>query len=221
MAFHSVHQFGGGDKAVAGAAFVREAFSWKAFFLGPLWLRRHRLWAALLVWTIAYLVLIAASRTVVSADTAFVIAVSLQILLGLEANHLREVKLAARGYRLVEIIAAPAREAAEIAFFAASLRKTPRPNPWPGRKAAPEREVWPVNVAIVDYGSGNLHSAHKAFERAAREAGLAANHPVTRDPDMISRADRIVLPGVGAFADCRAGLDAVPGMVAAMTASRA
>jgi glutamine amidotransferase len=76
-----------------------------------------------------------------------------------------------------------------------------------------------VNVAIVDYGSGNLHSAHKAFERAAREAGISAAIRVTRDPDEVFHADRIVLPGVGAFADCRSGLEAVPGMVAAMTGS--
>ena len=74
-----------------------------------------------------------------------------------------------------------------------------------------------MSVAIVDYGSGNLHSAHKAFERAAREAGLTCAINVTRDPDEVARADHIVLPGVGAFADCRRGLDAVPGMVGAMT----
>jgi len=74
-----------------------------------------------------------------------------------------------------------------------------------------------VNVAIVDYGSGNLHSAAKAFERAAREAGLAAEVAVTSDPDAVRRADRVVLPGVGAFADCRRGLDSVPGMVDALT----
>lgn len=73
-----------------------------------------------------------------------------------------------------------------------------------------------MTTAIVDYGSGNLHSAHKAFERAAREGALASPIVVTADPDVVAKADRIVLPGVGAFADCRAGLDAVPGMVAAM-----
>jgi glutamine amidotransferase len=77
----------------------------------------------------------------------------------------------------------------------------------------------PGHVAIVDYGSGNLHSAHKAFERAAREAGLSGTISVTRDPDEVFQADRIVLPGVGAFADCRRGLDAVPGLAAAMTAA--
>jgi glutamine amidotransferase len=74
-----------------------------------------------------------------------------------------------------------------------------------------------MSVAIVDYGSGNLHSAHKAFERAAREAGLDRVVKVTSDPDEVARAEHIVLPGVGAFADCRRGLDAVPGMVEALT----
>jgi glutamine amidotransferase len=74
-----------------------------------------------------------------------------------------------------------------------------------------------VTVAIIDYGSGNLHSAHKAFERAARESGLSQDILVTRDPDIVRRAESIVLPGVGAFADCRKGLDDLPGMVGAMT----
>ena len=75
-----------------------------------------------------------------------------------------------------------------------------------------------MSVAIVDYGSGNLHSAAKAFERAARETGYAEPIVVTRDPDEVARAERIVLPGVGAFADCRRGLDAVSGMVEALEA---
>lgn len=74
-----------------------------------------------------------------------------------------------------------------------------------------------MTTAIVDYGSGNLHSAQKAFERAAREAGLSSPIVVTADPAVVATAQRIVLPGVGAFADCRAGLDAVPGMVEALT----
>jgi glutamine amidotransferase len=70
-----------------------------------------------------------------------------------------------------------------------------------------------ASVAIIDYGSGNLRSAAKAFERAVRDTGADHEVHVTADPDVVRRADRIVLPGVGAFADCRAGLDAVPGMV--------
>ena len=69
-----------------------------------------------------------------------------------------------------------------------------------------------MRVAIIDYGSGNLRSATKAFERAAQEAGLDASIELTDKADVVSAADRIVLPGVGAYADCRAGLDAVPGM---------
>ena len=71
-----------------------------------------------------------------------------------------------------------------------------------------------MSVAIVDYGSGNLRSAAKAFERAARDTGDEIF--VTSDPEAVAAADRIVLPGVGAFADCRRGLDAVPGMVEAL-----
>jgi imidazole glycerol-phosphate synthase subunit HisH len=73
-----------------------------------------------------------------------------------------------------------------------------------------------MTVAIVDYGSGNLHSAAKAFERAARESGHDQPILVTNDPDKVRAADRVVLPGVGAFADCRRGLDAVTGMVEAL-----
>ncbi len=74
-----------------------------------------------------------------------------------------------------------------------------------------------MTVALIDYGSGNLHSAAKAFERAARALELPEKVVVTRDPETVYRADRIVLPGVGAFADCRKGLDALDGMVDAMT----
>ena len=74
-----------------------------------------------------------------------------------------------------------------------------------------------MRVAIVDYGSGNLRSAAKAFERAAREAAVAAEIVVTGEAEMVAVADRIVLPGVGAFADCRAGLFAVAGMAEALS----
>ncbi|RWM03889.1 MAG: imidazole glycerol phosphate synthase subunit HisH [Mesorhizobium sp.] len=69
-----------------------------------------------------------------------------------------------------------------------------------------------MRVAIIDYGSGNLRSATKAFERAAREGGIAATIELTADAGRVRSADRIVLPGVGAYADCAAGLHAVPGM---------
>ena len=67
-----------------------------------------------------------------------------------------------------------------------------------------------MTVAIIDYGSGNLHSARKAFERAAREAGANDEIKVTARPEDVLAADHVVLPGVAAFADCRARLVASP-----------
>jgi glutamine amidotransferase len=72
-----------------------------------------------------------------------------------------------------------------------------------------------VTTALVDYDSGNLHSARKAFERMAAEAGLGAV-VVTSDPDVVARADRIVLPGDGAFPACRRALHAAPGLAEAI-----
>jgi glutamine amidotransferase len=68
-------------------------------------------------------------------------------------------------------------------------------------------------VAIVDYGAGNLRSAEKALAEAANGSARVV---VTSDPDAVRKADRIVLPGVGAFADCKRGLDALRGMVEAL-----
>jgi glutamine amidotransferase len=73
-----------------------------------------------------------------------------------------------------------------------------------------------MHVAIIDYGSGNLHSAAKAFERAAREEGSDLAIRVTASPEDVAKADRIVLPGVGAFADCKRGLADIPGMIDAL-----
>ena len=70
-----------------------------------------------------------------------------------------------------------------------------------------------MTVAIIDYGSGNLHSAAKAFERAAAEAKTGQKICLTSDPETVRRAERIVLPGVGAYADCMSGLARVEGMI--------
>lgn len=70
-----------------------------------------------------------------------------------------------------------------------------------------------AHLALIDYGSGNLRSAEKALARAAREGGTGMEICVTSDPEVVKTADRIVLPGVGAFADCMRGLTALPGMV--------
>jgi len=74
-----------------------------------------------------------------------------------------------------------------------------------------------VNIALIDYGAGNLHSAHRGLERALADTGVTGTVTVTSDPETVRRADRIVLPGDGAFRDCRASLGAVPGMIEALT----
>ena len=71
-------------------------------------------------------------------------------------------------------------------------------------------------VALIDYGSGNLRSAEKALVEAARRSSLAYDIDVTDDPERVAGADRIVLPGVGAFAACMGLLHARPGLIEAM-----
>jgi imidazole glycerol-phosphate synthase subunit HisH len=71
-------------------------------------------------------------------------------------------------------------------------------------------------VALIDYGSGNLRSAARALTRAAETSGTNHEVVITADPDRVAEAERIVLPGVGAFADCMRGLSAIPGMLAAL-----
>jgi glutamine amidotransferase len=75
-----------------------------------------------------------------------------------------------------------------------------------------------MRAALIDYGSGNIASAAKALSRAASET---SGHEivVTADPDLVRKSERIILPGVGAFADCMRGLGAIPGMVEALNQS--
>jgi imidazole glycerol-phosphate synthase subunit HisH len=73
-----------------------------------------------------------------------------------------------------------------------------------------------VTTVVIDYGSGNLRSAAKAFERAAASNGIATAIKVSGEAEDVRAAERIVLPGVGAFADCRRGLAAVPGLEEAL-----
>lgn len=117
MALYAIHLRDNAPQSIAGAEFVCQAFSWKAFFFGPFWLLSNGLWAGLALWTAAYLLLAEAAITFISSWASASIALVLQVLLGLEASRLREAKLAAKGYRLVEIVAARASDEAEIAFY--------------------------------------------------------------------------------------------------------
>jgi glutamine amidotransferase len=73
-----------------------------------------------------------------------------------------------------------------------------------------------MTIALIDYGAGNIRSAAKAFEHVIDRTGSSERIVVTSDPDIVARADRVVLPGDGAFADCRRNLDAVDGMAEAI-----
>ena len=148
------------------------------------------------------------------------------LLVGMEAASLRRWTLNRRRHRNLGVVVGDDPEVAERRFFRRWARA--------GKAAAevgdaanyaaehaargrarhdrpvPEAGMSAMTTAIVDYGSGNLHSAAKAFERAAREAGLREPIASPAIRTAVRRADRVVLPGVGAFADCRRGLDAVP-----------
>jgi imidazole glycerol-phosphate synthase subunit HisH len=73
-----------------------------------------------------------------------------------------------------------------------------------------------VTIAIIDYGAGNLRSAEKAFQYAIAASGVRETVTITSDPEVVAGADRVVLPGDGAFADCKRNLDAIPGMIEAI-----
>ena len=136
----------------------------------------------------------------ISGASGMMIDLLAHLFIGVEGNHLRQAKAARRAIvtDLIEARATATRP--KSCSIGADARRRPRF----------ERR------AIVDYGAGNLHSALKALERAAREGGSDATILLTSDPDVVAKADRIVLPGVGAFADCRRGLDGVPGLVEAL-----
>ena len=164
--------------------FVRDGFSFWAFLLTSLWMLRHRLWLVLL----GYVVVATALQVGVhlldaSATVMFAVGFLLSLLVGFEAATLRRFTLGRRGWTNVGIVVGDDVELAERRFFDSWVRATParrrRRRPLaaaPRRRrlrrhrAVPRAGSAALTVAIVDYGSGNLHSAAKAFERAAREA---------------------------------------------------
>ena len=216
--------------------FVRDGFYFWAFALTPLWMIWHRMWLVLLIYLI---VAVGADSALhyagIGSGSVVVVELLISFLVGFEASTLRRFTLARRGWKNVGVVAGDGVDAAERRFFdawaAAANRAGERPTASSAAAAAVDaaraatvRHYRPVSrtggaalsIAIVDYGSGNLHSAAKAFERAAHDAGIGQTIVVTNDPEAVASADRVVLPGVGAFADCRRGLDAVDGMVAAL-----
>jgi len=227
-------------------AFVRDGFHFWAALLGPLWLAWHRLWLALIGWIVIMIAIdVGMARLGAGGTAIFLTNVLIALLTGFEASSIRRWTLSRRNWRQLDIVVADNQESAERRFFRSLDRQTAhhqrsiggrsrgaaadagysRPAVFAAAAVASKRDhrivsgtgSVAVSVAIIDYGSGNLHSAAKAFERASRSMAAPEKIVVTRDPELVFRADRIVLPGVGAFADCRRGLDALDGMVEAMT----
>ena len=214
--------------------FVRDGVYVWAFLLTPLWLLWRGLWLVFIIYAVVAIAIENAMHYAgFGSGSIILVQLLISLLVAVEAASLRRFSLARRGWKNIGIVSGDDLEDAERRFY--DSVDTRRPERARGTAAAASvhcaaaypiarhyrtlprtRRRQPVSVAIVDYGSGNLHSAAKAFERAARDAGVGETIVVTRDPATVASADRVVLPGVGAFADCRRGLDAVDGMVAAL-----
>jgi glutamine amidotransferase len=177
------------------AVLVRDGFSWPAFLVPPLWLLWHRLWAEGII---AILVMGAFSGLgeMVTANGAWSRAAMRMKPICAMRMRLRPNPT---GWNRLSP-SSPQKRQGNVRY---GLRL---------RLASFHTAETDMRVAIIDYGSGNLRSATRAFERAAREAGIAADIELTADAQRVRDADRIVLPGVGAYADCAAGLRAVDGM---------
>ena len=220
--------------------YVRDGFSFWAFLVPPLWLLARRLWLALLIWVVAYglieigLVLLRATWGVQSL-VAFLIGV----LMGLEASSIERWTLARRGWKTLGFVVAGDAEMAEQRFFlrmgqapaagrvapgraarAAGLRNARRGM---SRRRATRSSACFRNPGRRDeHGHRRLRLGQSALGRQgvrARRARCRAERSaivVTSDPAVVAAAERVVLPGVGAFADCRRGLDDIAGMVEAL-----
>jgi hypothetical protein len=145
MAVYSVHLPGKDAADISEAAFVREGFSFGAFFLGPLWLLRRGLWLWAALWLAGFVALTGLTGAgVLSSSSRLALIFLAQLLLGLEANRLIEGRLWRKGYNPIEIITAAARDQAEMAFFrqfgageAIAVRDRAAAGPAPIRSAGP------------------------------------------------------------------------------------
>ena len=151
MTIYAVHApINAGDNIAVAAdrcAFVRDSFSWGAFFLGPLWLLRHQLWLAFLGWLVAMLLLWVASYWLgLSSSAMFWCYLAIAAFLGLEGSMLRSASLRRRGFDLTDIVASGSRDDAERIFYArwlgglGSARQQSAPMFRPVTPAAPKSE---------------------------------------------------------------------------------
>jgi glutamine amidotransferase len=221
MHIYTIHEHPGlapGDRDPE-AVFIREGFCVPAVIFSIFWLLWYRLWREAVLFGVLMTVAVLVALSVNAPDmTNHVIRGVFSVALGVFAYDLRRAALARKGYREAGVVSGGNTEEASMEYLL-------RPAPAVAAQAAgaadnPVREEdmnnKPDLVAIIDYGSGNLRSAEKAFERMAAEGGSNARILVTSNPADVLAADRVVLPGVGAFGDCMAGLQAIDGMVEAL-----
>jgi hypothetical protein len=135
---------------LARAVFVREGFSWGAFFFGPLWLIWRGLWIALIVWLVIVIALSVASAVYLSGQAQFFVSLAIALFLGLEGNKLRRAELARRGTRFVDVVTAASRDAAEQIFFTRWLNERPvgPPPPPPMSSRGPMAPSDPHNAVL-------------------------------------------------------------------------
>jgi hypothetical protein len=135
-------EMGAGPQDPAGAVFVPEGFSRSALVFGPLWLLSCGLWFVFLAWLVAFVALAVAAAHVLTATSALLIFLAIEIFVGIEGNNLRRGKLAWRGYRLVDVVAGASQEDAERAFFARwAAQGLGTAAPPPSRSSAPPPDV--------------------------------------------------------------------------------
>ena len=219
------------DRVDRGAElrFVKDGFSWITALFPPFGLAASQLWLPL----VAYIVFVgvgavALSALGVSENWISLAMLALHIFMGFEHSTLQRWTLDNAGWNMLGTVTGKSLDECERRFFESWLPGQPmisQPSA-AAISAGGERvaqsvvDAWRARpdssmqrVVIIDYGSGNLHSAAKAFERAAREGeARCRNHRQCKGRGHRG-ADRVVLPGVGAYADCKRGLDAVPGLL--------
>lgn len=135
MAIYTIHARGPELDATRDALVLRDGFSWGAFWLGPIWLLRHGLYGTCVLWVLALVIVSIAAGTILSPGAAGGAVLAIQVLLGLEADHLRQAKLARKGYLLVDIVAARTLDEAEVMFF--RRQGTASPGALPAQEASP------------------------------------------------------------------------------------
>ena len=184
-----------------GMVIIKEGFCWSSFFLTVPWALFHCMWLESAIFATIQVAIVIIFQFAMLSVTALGIALfAVALVFGFMADEIRQ-NFFAKGL--------PLRRPGTRARYG-KCNQTCSHCSFP---AIGQNDSQLMTVVIVDYGSSNLRSAAKAFERGVVESGLSLKVLVSSNPNDVRNASRIVLPGVGSFADCRAGLMALDGMI--------